>query len=79
MTGFFGNVIPVSLEYIGVINLPSYLNPALTGAIISLITIICVSRIWAVTEQEAQYRDALHRTPDNDDDLKKPRPPCGLH
>ena len=71
VTGFFGNVIPALLEYIGVIDLPSYLNPALTGAIISLITIICVSRTGAVTEQEAQYRDALHRTPDTDYDLQK--------
>ena len=71
VTGFFGNVIPALLEYIGVIDLPSYLNPALTGAIISLITIICVSRTGSVTEQEAQYRDALHRTPDTDYDLQK--------
>ena len=71
VTGFFGNVIPALLEYIGVIDLPSYLNPALTGAIISLITIVCVSRIGAVTEQEAQYRDALHRTPDTDYNLQK--------
>ena len=71
VTGFFGNVIPALLEYIGVIDLPSYLNPALTGAIISLITVICVSRTGSVTEQEAQYRDALHRTPDTDYDLQK--------
>ena len=71
VTGFFGNVIPALLEYIGVIDLPSYLNPALTGAIICLITIVCVSRIGAVTEQEAQYRDALHRTPDTDYNLQK--------
>ena len=71
VTGFFGNVIPALLEYIGVIDLPSYLNPALTGAIISLISIVCVSRIGAVTEQEAQYRDALHRTPDTDYNLQK--------
>jgi len=71
VTGFFGNVIPALLEYLGVIDLPSYLNPALIGASISVMTINGVSKRGVVTTQEAQYRAALHRTPDVDYDRKK--------
>ena len=71
VSGFFGNVIPASLEYMGLINLPSYFNPALIGASISLITIICLSKRGNVTTQEAEYRENLHRTPDVDYDLQK--------
>ena len=71
VTGFFGNVIPALFDYIGLINLPSYLNPALIGASISLITIIYISKRGTVSAQEAQYRDDLHRTPLVDYDLQK--------
>ena len=71
VSGFFGNVIPASLEYMGLINLPSYFNPALIGASISLITIICISKRGNVTTQETEYRENLHRTPDVDSDLQK--------
>jgi Na+/proline symporter len=69
--GFFGNVIPATLEYIGLISLPSYFNPALIGASISLIAIIWISKRGTVSAQEAQYRKDLHRTPDVDRDLAK--------
>ena len=71
MTGFFGNVIPALFDYIGFISLPSYLNPALIGASISLVTIIYISKRGTVTAQEAQYREDLHRTPEIDCDLQK--------
>tara|TARA_B100000795_G_scaffold264938_1_gene246096 strand:- start:2643 stop:4343 length:1701 start_codon:yes stop_codon:yes gene_type:complete len=69
--GFFGNVIPATLEYIGLISLPSYFNPALIGASISLMAIICISKMGTVSAQEEQYRKELHRTPDIDLDLGK--------
>ena len=71
VTGFFGNVIPALFDYIGFISLPSYLNPALIGASISLVTIIYISKLGTVTAQEAQYREDLHRTPEIDYDLQK--------
>ena len=71
VTGFFGNVIPALFDYIGFISLPSYLNPALIGASISLVTIIYISKLGTVTAQEAQYREDLHRTPEIDCDLQK--------
>tara|TARA_B110001452_G_scaffold62354_1_gene49088 strand:+ start:903 stop:2642 length:1740 start_codon:yes stop_codon:yes gene_type:complete len=71
VTGFFGNVIPALFDYIGFISLPSYLNPALIGASISLITIMYISKRGTVSAQEAQYREDLHRTPVVDCDLQK--------
>ncbi len=71
VTGFFGNVIPALFDYIGFISLPSYLNPALIGASISLITIIYISKRGTVSAEEAQYRKDLHRTPEVDCDLQK--------
>ena len=43
MVGFFGNVIPAALEYIRLISLPSYFNPALIGAMLSLLVIVVIS------------------------------------
>ena len=71
VTGFVCNVVPAALQYMGHIDLPSYFNPALIGASISLLTIIVVSKMGAVTEQEAAYREQLHRTPDVDYNLQK--------
>ena len=69
--GFFGNVIPATLEYIGLISLPSYFNPALIGASISLLAIIYISKRGTVSALEVQYRKDLHRTPDVDRNLEK--------
>ena len=71
IVGFFGNVIPASVEYMGFIDLPSYLNPALIGAALSFITIVIVSKRGTVSAQEAEYRENLHRTPEIDADPQK--------
>ena len=73
VTGFGGNVIPASLEYLGLISLPSYLNPAVIGASLSLLTIFIVSRLGEVTPVEVEYRARLHRTPQEDYDTVKTR------
>ena len=57
MVGFFGNVIPAALEYIGLISLPSYFNPALIGAMLSLSVILVVSKRGTVTLEEKTYRE----------------------
>ena len=71
LTGFFGNVIPAAFDYLGLIHLPSYLNPALIGAVTSLVTIVCISKVGVVSDRESQYREKLHRAPDVDCDPKK--------
>lgn len=68
IVGFLGNVIPASMEYVGLIDLPSYFNPALIGAALGFITIILVSKRGEVTVQELEYRENLHRTPEIDAD-----------
>lgn len=71
VTGFVFNVLPAGLEYVGLIDLPSYLNPVVIGVTISLITILIVSRAGQVTRAEAVYRMRLHRTPLVDYDMQK--------
>jgi Na+/proline symporter len=66
VSGFVCNVVPAALEYVGVISLPSYLNPAVLGAVASIITIVLVSRAGRVTRAEALYRMRLHRSPEED-------------
>ena len=73
IVGFSGNVIPSGLEYLGLIQLPSYLNPAILGAGLSVTTIFFLSKIGVVTEREFSYRAYLHRTPIQDHDQHKAR------
>ncbi len=71
LVGFFGNVIPAALVYIGLISLPSYFNPALIGAALSLLIIIMVSKRGSVSIEEKAYRENLHQAPEEDRDLEK--------
>lgn len=68
VTGFVFNVVPAALEYLGLVSLPSYFNPALIGAVVSLVTIVIVSRFGRVSSAEKIYRMRLHRTPAADRD-----------
>lgn len=63
ISGFVGNIIPRFLDVSGIIDLPSYLNPILVGCIISLITIVVVSRFGQVSDIEKQRRLELHQMP----------------
>lgn len=71
VTGFVFNVVPAAMVYLDLITLPSYFNPVVIGVVASLITIMTLSAYGKVTRQEAVYRMRLHRTPDEDYDLKK--------
>jgi Na+/proline symporter len=73
VTGFVFNVVPAALEYLSLINLPSYFNPAVIGAVASLLTIVVVSRLGKVSRVEARYRMRLHRSPAIDCDARKIR------
>ncbi len=73
ISGLLGNVIPAALDFFGLISLPSYLNPALLGVVVSLVTITVVSRLGSPSERELAYRDALHLTPAEDVDRRKAR------
>lgn len=71
VTGFVFNVVPAALEYLDLIALPSIFNPVVIGVVASLITIITLSALGKVSRRQAVYRMRLHRTPDEDYDLKK--------
>lgn len=71
VTGFVFNVVPAAMVYLDLISLPSYFNPVVIGVAASLTTIMALSAYGKVTRQEAVYRMRLHRTPDEDYDLKK--------
>jgi len=71
VTGFAFNVVPSALVYMGLIDLPSYSDPVIIGAVASIATIIIVSAMGKVSREEAVYRMRLHRTPAVDWDSAK--------
>jgi sodium/pantothenate symporter len=73
LSGLVFNVVPKFFEFIGMINLPSYLNPVIIGGAVSLVTTITVSRRTTVSEEEASYLTKLHETPADEISAKKTR------
>jgi len=71
--GFLGNVIPAAMVALGWISLPSYADPAILGAVASLLAIVMVSRRGRVSRAELVYRLRLHRSPVTDCDARKVR------
>jgi sodium/pantothenate symporter len=63
LSGLIFNVGPKFFEFIGMIYLPSYLNPALIGFAVSLVVTIVVSRYTTRSEEEASYLSNLHKMP----------------
>jgi sodium/pantothenate symporter len=73
VTGFVFNVVPAALRSMGLIDLPSFLDPAIIGATVSIVTILIISARGSVTRAETAYRMRLHRTPEEDRDMRKVR------
>lgn len=73
VSGFVCNVVPWFFDYTGVIDLPSWGNPIIIGAAVSLVVTIGVSRRGAVTAAEAAFRENLHRVPAEERDAGKLR------
>ena len=70
ITGFFMNVIPATLDYLGYWNMPEY-YPVVIGTVASFIVIFVVSALGKVSREEAIYRRRLHRPPPCDIDKSK--------
>jgi sodium/pantothenate symporter len=66
VTGFFANVIPAALAQAGLVDLPSYLDPALLGTAASFAAIIVVSRRGEPSKEERKFLARLHETPTGD-------------
>jgi sodium/pantothenate symporter len=73
LSGLVFNVVPKFFEFIGMIDLPSYLDPAIIGAVASLIVTIAVSRVTFVSNEEKAYIQKLHQTPADEVNSKKTR------
>jgi Na+/proline symporter len=71
--GLLGNVIPAGLDFMGFVELPSYLEPALLGTLASFATIWLLSRGHLPSAQEQRYLAGLHQTPAEDRDLGRTR------
>ena len=64
IAGFVGNVIPKLLDTLGLIDLPTILDPFVIGATVSLVVITMVSRYTRVSDEQREYRLSLHVVPD---------------
>jgi Na+/proline symporter len=73
LTGLLGNVVPAALDFAGLVNLPSYLDPALLGTLAGFLVIVLVSRRGEPSPAERRYLTALHRTPTEDRDPQRTR------
>jgi Na+/proline symporter len=70
ISGFFMNVIPATIDYLGIYHMPEY-YPAVIGAAASIVVILVVSACGKVTREEKSYRMRLHQTPPSDIDRAK--------
>lgn len=73
IAGLLGNVIPAGLDYVGFIDLPSYLEPALLGTVAGVMCIVLISRRQTPSQAERDYLAQLHVTPPEDIDAQKTR------
>ncbi len=63
ISGFLGNIIPKLLDITGVIDLPVYLDPFIIALLLSITTIIVLSRFGRVTDAEKTFLEKIHVTP----------------
>jgi sodium/pantothenate symporter len=70
VSGFFMNVIPATIDYLGIYPLPEY-YPAVIGTAASFVVILVVSACGNVSREEKLYRLRLHRPSASDIDLAK--------
>ena len=72
VSGFFMNVIPATIDYLGIYHMPEY-YPPIIGTTVSFVVILAVSTRGTVTRGEKLYRLRLHRPPAADIDPAKTR------
>lgn len=63
LTGLAFNVVPKFFDFIGMVRLPVYLDPAIIGGVASLVVTILVSRRTQVSHAESAYLAKLHERP----------------
>jgi sodium/pantothenate symporter len=70
VSGFFMNVIPATIDYLGIYEMPEY-YPAVIGTVVSIAVILAVSARGEVSREEKIYRMRLHQPPVCDIDRAK--------
>ena len=73
LAGLLANIIPAALDYAGLIDLPSYMEPVLLGIVASVLFARLGSRGDVVSDTERDYRTQLHQTPSVDVDRRAAR------
>ena len=73
LAGLLANIVPAALDYIGLIDLPSYMEPVLLGIVASILFVHLGSRGDVVSEKERDYLTQLHQTPSVDIDRRATR------
>ena len=73
LSGLAGNIIPAGLNYLGLISLPSYFEPALLGIVAALVGVWAGSRGQSPSATEVAYRTELHKTPAADLSVQETR------
>ncbi len=68
IVGFVGNALLSLLKLLDIVTLPVYLHPIVVGAVLSLLTILVVSRLGIVSDEERDYRRTMHITPQEEYD-----------
>ena len=71
LTGLVFNVVPKFFTFVGLLELPVYLNPVIIGAAASLVVTLAVSRVTTVSDEESAYLKKLHQTPADEIDAGK--------
>jgi Na+/proline symporter len=66
LTGLTCNVVPKFFMFVGLLDLPSYLNPVIIGGMASLAVTIIISRRTSVSQEEAAYLAKLHERPESE-------------
>ena len=72
VSGFFMNVIPATIDYLGIYSMPEY-YPAVIGTAVSVVVIWVISARGKVSREEKAYRLRLHQTPASEIDRVKTR------
>ena len=72
VSGFFMNVIPAAIDYLGIYSMPEY-YPAVIGTTVSVVVIWVISARGKVSREEKAYRLRLHQTPASEIDRVKTR------
>jgi len=72
VSGFFMNVIPATIDYLGIYDMPEY-YPVAIGTAVSIAVIFIVSARGRVSREEKCYRMRLHQSLPSDLDRAKTR------